>query len=130
MNTKKIIFSIFSLFIGLILYSFTLPDEISSAIKAGNATLVSKHFAESVDLKILNQEDIYSKAQAELLLKDFFTKNGVKSFSIVHNGSKNNAEYAIGKLETNKVKYRVYFLLKKTGDKILIHQFRIEPENE
>jgi hypothetical protein len=129
-----------TLFCTIILFfslsGFILPDvteDIANFIKAGDSKKISEYFIENIDMKILDKEDIYSKAQGELILKDFFVKHPVKSFSIVHKStpsSKNPSLFAIGKLETSNGKFRTYFLLKKTGEKSVIQQFRIEPENE
>ena len=107
-----------------------LNEDISNAIKSGNSKAIAAYFADNVDLKILTQEDVYSKSQAELIIKDFFSKHPVKSFKIVHSSSKNDSQFAIGSLETSTGKFRVYFLLKKSAAKQLIQQFRIETENE
>lgn len=107
-----------------------ITDDIANAIKSGNSKAIAAYFTDNVDLKVLHQEDVYSKAQAELIVKDFFAKHPVKAFSVAHKSSKNDSQFAIGSLETTSGKYRVYFLLKKTGDKLQIQQFRIEQENE
>jgi len=121
-----------SLFLMLQITVFAdISDEIANIIRSANAKGLAAHFDESVDLKILDQENVYSKAQAELIVKDFFTKYAVKSFSINHKSApKNGSEYAIGTLQTSNGTFRTYFLLKKEGDKVVIQQFRIEPENE
>ena len=111
-------------------FAFDINDDIASAIRSGNSKAIAAYFNNNVDLKILEHEDVYSKAQAELIIKDFFAKHAVKSFNIVHQSAKVESQFAIGKLETTNGKYRVYILLKKSGDKLLIQQFRIEPENE
>ena len=64
-----------------------LYDEIASAIKSGDAHQIASYFDAKVDLAIASQEDVYSKAQAELIVKDFFTKNPTKGFVLVHKGS-------------------------------------------
>ncbi|MBL7892364.1 MAG: DUF4783 domain-containing protein [Bacteroidia bacterium] len=110
--------------------AFDINDDIANAIKSGNSKTLASWFTDNVDLKVLDQEDVYSKAQAELIVKDFFTKHPVKTFSIAHKSSKNGSQFAIGTLETTNGKYRVYFLLKKSAEKLQIQQFRIEPENE
>lgn len=124
------------LYITLLLVSFKafsstdITDDIANAIKTGNSKALSAFFTDNVDLKVLAQEDVYSKAQAELIVKDFFTKHNVKSFTIEHKSTKNESRFAIGKLESSNGKFRVYFLLKKSAGKLKIQQFRIEPENE
>ena len=57
-------------------------DVISVAIKSGNAKEISKHFDSSISLKILNKEDVYSKAQAEIIIKDFIMKNPIKNYTL------------------------------------------------
>jgi hypothetical protein len=48
-----------------------VSKDVVEAIKQGNAQLIAKNFNDKIDLKILDKEDVYSKAQAELVLKDF-----------------------------------------------------------
>src|SRR6185295_452443 len=119
--------------IGLLLisasYSFTVDviDDIAGAIRTGNPKSISSYFIENVDLKVIDQEDVYSKQQAEMILKNFFTKHPVKTFSIAHKSvEKNGSQYIIGTLETANGKFRTYFLIKTTGGKTLIQQFKIE----
>ena len=108
---------------------FDIPPKIFDAMKVGNAPELAKHFNSSVELVILDKEDIYSKQQAEQILKSFFDKNKTKAFTLLHQGGKQGAQYAIGNLETVSGKtYRVYFLVKESAGKPLIHQMRIEEE--
>ena len=109
-----------------------ISNDVATAVKTGNAANVAKYFSSNVDLKILTQEDVYSKAQAELILKDFFAKNPIKSFSIIHKGtSKNGDQFAIGAYETTSgKKFRTYFLFKKDGASLTIQQLRFETQNE
>ena len=109
-----------------------ISDEVASAIKTGNATNVAKFFPANVDLKILNKEDVYSKAQAELILKDFFAKNPIKAFTVIHKGtSKNGDQFAIGTYETTTgKKFRTYCLFKKEKTGLTIQQLRFETQDE
>ena len=106
-----------------------IPAGISLAIKAGNAAELSKYMNSTVELLLLEKEDFYKKIVAETILKDFFNEYQAKDFVIRHQGASNDAQYAIGNLETEKGNFRVYFLLKKVGQELLIHQIRIEPDN-
>ena len=109
-----------------------ITDDVAAAIKTGNASNVSKFFSANVDLKIMDKEDVYSKAQAELILKDFFAKNPIKSFAVIHKGtSKTGDQFVIGSYETSSgKKFRSYFLFKKEGAALTIQQLRFEDENE
>lgn len=105
-----------------------IPEEIVTALKKGNAKDLAKYFNQNVELVIFNQEDVYSKAQAELILKDFFSKNQPTDFSVLHQGGKEGARYAVGEIKTNNGNFRVFFLLKIVKEQPFIHQFRIEKE--
>ena len=105
-------------------------DEIANAIRSGDSRQIAVYFGNNVDLTIVNQEDVYSKAQAELILKDFLSKNTPKTFSILHKGSsKEGTLYAIGNLTTLSSKsFRVSFFVKMTSGKYLIQEIRFETE--
>ncbi|MCE9538315.1 MAG: DUF4783 domain-containing protein [Bacteroidetes bacterium] len=129
MKTKAIILLVIS--ISSLAFMSDIIDGISSAIRTGNPKSISKYFIENIDLKVIAQEDVYSKQQAEMILKDFFTKHPVKSYTVAHKSEpKAGSQYVIGTLETENGKFRIYFLIKTTGSETLIQQFRIETENE
>ena len=106
-----------------------IPPGISVAIKAGNAAEKAKYMNSTVELLLLDKEDFYKKNMAEAILKDFFNTYQTKDFVIRHQGAKNEAQYAIGNLKTEKGDFRVYFLLKKVDQELLIHTIRIESED-
>jgi hypothetical protein len=106
-----------------------IPGGISAAFKAGNASELSKFINSTVQLLLLDKEDFYKKNVAETILKDFFEEYKSKDFAIIHQGGINDAQYAIGTLKTEKGNFRVYFLLKKVDQELLIHQIRIEPDD-
>ena len=106
-----------------------IPPGISIAFKAGNAAELSKYMNPTVELTVLDKEDFYKKNVAEAILKDFFVSYPTKDFIVRHEGAKNDAQYAIGNLKTEKGDFRVYFLLKKVDQELLIHQIRIESDN-
>jgi hypothetical protein len=102
-------------------------ETISAAIKVGNYKELSKHFDTKVELTIASKEDSYSKAQAELIIKDFFAKGKVSNYQVIHRGkSPDGAKYAIGTLTTSNGKYRTYLLTKEIGGSTRIQQLRFE----
>jgi len=105
-------------------------DDIALAIKSGNCKDVAKYFGTRVELKIDDVENIYSKAQAEMILKNFFNENPPVNFSIKHRGaSEKGLPYIIGYLQTTTGKYRTYFLFKEIEGKLYIQELQFEKEN-
>lgn len=107
-----------------------IPNEVVSAIKQGNASKLSPYLGANVELIIGNKNDIYSKQQTVEIVSDFFRKNPVNDFQILHSGSKDAASFAIGTLKTSTGTFRVYILTRKTDEKSVVQQLRIEPSNE
>jgi len=108
-----------------------ISSRIEVAIKVGNAKELTKLFSNSLDLNIPGNEGVYSKAQSELILRDFFTKNNPKSYKTLHKGSsKDGAKYNIGNLVTDKGAYRAYFYMKQKGDSFIIHEFSLNSEEK
>ena len=99
--------------------SFALDvfDEIALAIRSGDAKQLSTYFGPTL-------------AQAEQVIKDFFSKNAPKSFTIIHKGSSPEGnQYAIGNLVTNTGKtYRTSFYFKTSGGKNVLMELRFETE--
>jgi hypothetical protein len=122
----KLLFTIITFFSGLFVFTET-SDDVLAALKQGKASELVKYFDEKVSIKIINQEDVLSKSQAEANLKYFFEKHPVKGLSSTHVSSVNNsAQYITGTLETSNGKFRVSVLLRRN----LVSQFRIETDNE
>ncbi len=106
-----------------------IPGGIPIAFKAGNAAELAKYMNPTIELLLLDKEDFYKKNVAETILKDFFNEHKSIDFTIRHQGAKNDAQYAIGNLKTEKGDFRVYFLLKRVEKELLIHVIRIENDN-
>ncbi|MDP4188383.1 MAG: DUF4783 domain-containing protein [Bacteroidota bacterium] len=107
-----------------------IPAGIISAFKSGNAKELAVYFNSNIEMSVLDDENIYSRAHAEQLIKEFFAKYPPRNFIILHEGGKEGSKYAIGNLITTNGIFRVYFLLKEREGNPLIHQLRIEPEEK
>lgn len=106
-----------------------IPQAMIDALKSGNTSALSGFFNSSIELAIPGQEDIYSRQQAELIVKDFFTKHVPSNFVILHKGGKEGSQYAIGNLTTSHGNFRVTLWIKQRDNKPYIHQLRFEEEN-
>jgi hypothetical protein len=123
----KLTIGIFYFLFSLFFTTGEITDEVISALKQGKTSEIIKHFGEKVSVKLINQEDVLSKSQAEANIKYFFEKHSVKNFTSSHVSSvNNNAQYITGTLETVNGKFRVSVLIRNN----LISQFRIENNND
>lgn len=128
-KVNKILF-VLLLAAGSIVASTDIYTDISNAIRSGDAKAVARFFSTTVDLTVLSQEEVYSKAQAEQVLRDFFSKNTPRTFNLIHKGvSKEGAKYAIGNLVTAQgAQFRTYFFVKQTASGEFIQELRFEKQ--
>jgi len=128
--TKKLF--VISLFSGFFLLSWQangqIPEEIIQSLKTGNAKVLSTYFNQNVELVVPDSDNVYSKAQAQLIVNEFFSNYPPQTFVVKHHGGKEDSQYVIGNLVTKNNAFRVYFLLKKDDGKDFIHQLRIEKQ--
>jgi Domain of unknown function (DUF4783) len=101
-------------------------DDVIEAIKNSNSILLSNYFDNTIDIALPDKNDSYSKAQAQIVVKDFFNVNTVKDFIANHRGNNNGGYYCIGTLSTNKGNFRVTFYMKQKSGKSVLQEIRIE----
>lgn len=109
--------------------AFAVPANITDVIRSinnGDASAVANYFDNSVEIVLPNTSSTYSKSQAEMILRDFFSNNPVQSFRVLHQGEKGGSEYCIGTLETKTSKFRTTFFMKSKGGKQLLQEIRFE----
>lgn len=104
--------------------------SISRAMNSGDAEALGQYFDNSIELSVMENEDIYSKAQAVQIVKDFFNQHTPKSFSQLHHGSSpaSDSQYCIGNLVTSDNTYRVYIYMKMNGASTVIQEIRFDQE--
>lgn len=104
-------------------------DEVAAAIKNTNIKEISKYFNTSIELTVLENEGVYSKPQAELILRNFFAQNPPVAVTINHRGSSaQGSKYAIATYECSKGKFRAYIFMKDSGSGMMIQELRFEKE--
>ena len=104
------------------LSSFTHPDtlemdDVVVALKSGNASQLSKYFDNRVDISLPDKTDNYSRTQAEMVIRDFFSNNGVRNFQLKYKSEKTGSNYCVGTLQTRTGNYRTTLFMKQKGDK-------------
>ena len=103
--------------------------DIATALKTGSAKELIGLCNQTVEIKIDGESSNYSKSQAEVVLKDFFTKNPAKNFVYIHQGSSpEGLNYNIGKYSHTTGSYRVVMFIKKIGNNYLIDTLNFSKE--
>ena len=102
-------------------------DEVIGALRVGNASELSRYFDDNVEVTLPVKSDSYSKAQAQLILKDFFANNDVRGFELKHKGDSPGGHYCIGTLQTKSGNFRAHIFMKSKGDKELVKELRFQP---
>lgn len=105
---------------------FSGIDEVVNAIKSGNASQVAKFFDNTVEIGMPDKSNSYSKSQAEMVLKDFFSNNVVKGFEVIHKGENAGSQYCIGNLITKAATYRTTIYMKQKSEKQVLQEIRFE----
>lgn len=104
-------------------------DDVVNALKASNVKDVSKYLNANVELTIADNEGMYSKQQAEVMIRNFISQHKPVNVTIQHRGSSaQGARYAIANYETAQGKFRVYIFMKDSGSGMLVHELRFEKE--
>lgn len=104
-------------------------EKIAELIKQGNAHELAKYFAASVDVTVLDNTNVYSNTQAEVIIDKFFRENRPLSATVLHKVN-SNATYNFGVvlLHTDKGKFRVAYTIKEIEKEMVIIEMRIEIE--
>jgi hypothetical protein len=92
-------------------------DAVVVALNAGNAAQLSKYFDNRIDIGLPDKSDNYSRTQAEMIIREFFSNNGVRTFEIKYKSEKAGTNYCVGTLKTKSGDYRTTLFMKQKGDK-------------
>jgi Domain of unknown function (DUF4783) len=123
---KRIIPILFSLFLLSSFRPAISIDEVVSAMKSGNVPSMAFYFDNTVEITLPDKGNSYSKSQAEMVLKDFFTNNPVKGFTVIHKGQNAGYQYCIGTLLTKNGNFRTTIQMKQKKDAQVLQEIRFE----
>jgi Domain of unknown function (DUF4783) len=102
-------------------------ENVIAALRSGNASQLSSSFDDNVELTLPDKSDNYSKAQAQLIVKDFFSNNSVKGFEVKHKGdSPGGGHFCIGTLQTNAGNFRTNVFMKVKNGKEVVKEIRFQ----
>ncbi len=119
----------FFLFLALGVFSqSTVPyTKIEQAFKTNQAKEIVSYGKEKILINVLGKEGVYSKSQANLVLRDFFHRKPGNQFQF-HFKSKESTDgsFAIGKYISNGEEFRITIHFNKIGEKFMIESLTIE----
>jgi hypothetical protein len=101
-------------------------DDVINALRNGNANELAKYVDNNIELSLPSKTDNYSRQQAVIILQDFFTNNGVKSFEVKHRGDNGGSQFCIGTLVTRSGNYRTTFFMTQKNGKQLVKEIRFQ----
>lgn len=115
----------------VILSSFLMSvipySKFEEGFNSNSPKLVIEGSKEKIMLNVLGVEGVYSKAQAELILKDFFNKKPNGDFRFIFKGKESKEEtFAIGTYETDQETFRVTFQFKNQNESYSLESLAIE----
>lgn len=128
----KTIFTTLLFGFALLLSSFDFKeqrgiDEVISALRSGSSAQLSAYFDDNIELTLPDKSDSYSKAQAQLIVKDFFGNNVVKGFDLKHKGDvPSGGHFCIGTLQTNSGNFRTNVFMKVKNGKEVVKEIRFQ----
>jgi hypothetical protein len=117
--TSLLLFSFKTLFFNI--------DDVAGAIRSGNISQLSSYLDNRVDISLPDLSDSYSKSQAELIIRDFFSTNRVQNFQVKHKGENGGSQFCVGLLKTTNGDFRTTLFMKMKGDKQLLQELRFQP---
>lgn len=101
-------------------------EDIVGALKTGNASQLSRYFDSRVDISLPDKSDNYSRTQAEMVIRDFFSNNYVRNFETKYKGENNGSKYCIGTLKTKNGDYRTKLFLKQRDSKQVLQEIAFQ----
>ncbi len=101
-------------------------EDIVAALKIGNANQVASYFDNTVEITLPQKSNTYSRSQAEMIIRDFFSNNAIRSFNVIHKGENAGSQYCIGTLITKSAQFRTTVFMKQKGDRQTLQEIRFE----
>lgn len=102
-------------------------SSIEKAFISNDASDIVSLGKDKMLLNILGKEGAYSQSQANLVLKDFFTKKPGSTFKFIFKGKESSdGSFAIGSYDSKGESFRVTIHFKKIGSDFRIESLVIE----
>lgn len=123
---------ILQFFVTITSYAYNPQDvnsvikDVEFSIKENDVERMSKHFDYAIEITLDSKHRSYSKEHAKILLNDFLEKLQPKSFIVEYKGNSliTDAQYIVGTMTVKNETIKVFLLLKKDGQKLVIQELK------
>lgn len=129
---SKLVFIVFIYFMpGFQVNSeYDVIEDISSCLKEAKTKELSSHFSSTISLTLLNDDGVYSKVQAEIILREFLNRNAPEGIKTISKLDANpNFKYVVLQMTTSRGDFRVSYKLATEIDSFKMTELRIERSN-
>ena len=117
-----------SLATGPVLAQEAALDQLQEAFATGDADAVLADAADRVEIALLGQSKLYSRAQATYVMADFFRRYPPESFTLRNDAREDGNWFATGRYQYKHAEQplHVYVRLRLKGDQWELLEVRVE----
>jgi hypothetical protein len=101
-------------------------SQIEQGLRKGEVKLILPYLHDPVEIAISGKAKMYSRTQAEYVLKDFFKSHPPRGFTFMHRGRSENVLYAIGAYHTQSEQWDVSVFGRIERGRYQVEQLRFE----
>ncbi len=109
--------------------SFTM-EAVTLALRSGSVRQLSNFIDERVSIELPEKSDTYSKSQAEMVMRDFFSDIVVRNFKVVSQGQSAGFYYCTGVLSSKSGSFLTTIFLRNKGTKLFLDAMRFQEADE
>lgn len=101
-------------------------NQVGEGLIYGKADAIARHFDEHIEITLLGDRKVHSKAQAAYVLTQFFNDYKPASFAFKHRGETNGTLYALGDLRCERGTFEVNIFVRLGPGDRRVNEIRFE----
>ncbi|GAB4407397.1 MAG: hypothetical protein OHK0039_09830 [Bacteroidia bacterium] len=102
--------------------------EAGEGLLKGEVDMLTKYFDEHVEINMMGDRKVHSKAQAQYVITRFFAEYDPSTFQMRQLGETNGGYFAYGDLECSRGLVTVNIYVRMTAQNYRINEIRFEPK--
>ena|ERR1700712_2911463 len=105
-------------------------DAVTTALKSGSVRQLAVYLDESVSIELPDKSGTYSKSQAAMIIRDFFSDIVVRNFKVTQKGQSGGFFYCTGNLTSSSGEFLTTLFLKSKNGKQMLQAIRFQESEE